>query len=316
MAPKKREKAAIEEEPARPSKSQKKDKGKSGALDVDSTRKARVQKLLSDEIQSLAYPEISQGHGEIDWPAEKGKKTPPSPPKNGSGQKESKENVKYRDYTSPDLTPFEQLICAILLSKPISHQLGLRAIRTLLSSPFSLTTPTKMAEAGFEGRREALWEARTQHKEKTATQLGDLVDGLRKIMDSSDNNEDEEEAAIDLVAVRNEAKQAKSHLEAIEKVRSLLTSNIKGLGPTGVDIFLRQVQKQKGWESLFPFVDARGLKVAIHFGLVEDSSDAEQGAKVLSKLVNKDKVKFVKLLDILIGLDLEKKSDQVLKQVF
>lgn len=167
-----------------------------------------------------------------------------------------------------------------------------------------------MADAGFEGRREALWEARTQHKEKTATQLGDLVDGLRKI-----TGNDDEQAASQLVAVRDEANKAKSHTEALDKVRSLLTSNIKGLGPTGVDIFLRQVQKQKGWEFIFPFIDARGLKVAVRFGLVEDSSDAEQGAKKLSKLVKEDKVKFVKLLDVLIGLDLEKKADEVLKQL-
>jgi hypothetical protein len=290
----------------RESTSPKKDAGDDKGKGVDAT--SIVKKLLSDEIRALAYPDIQSGHGEIDWPAGSGKKQPPSSGsgKAGNGKKEG----KIRNYATPDLSPFEQLVCAVLLSKPISHKLGLRSIQTLLSPPFSLTTPKAMADVGLEGRREALWEARTQHKEKTASQLGDLVDGLRTITGSND-----EESAIKIRAVQKEAEKAASHAEAVEKTRHLLTSNIKGLGPTGVDIFLRQVQRQPGWESIFPFIDDRALKLAARYGLVGEGKDAEEGAKELAKLVDNDSQKMVKLLDVLIGIDLEKKTDETLKEV-
>jgi hypothetical protein len=266
-----------------------------------------VKKLLSDDIGKLAFPDIQLGHGEIDWPAGTARKEPPSA---DAGKTNEDDKGKLRNYATPDLTPFEQLICAILLSKPISHKLGLRSIQTLLSPPYSFTTPRAMADAGSEGRRGALWEARTQHKEKTATQLGDLVDGLRKITGS-----DDEEAAIQLSAVQKEAAKASSHKEAVEATTSLLTKEIKGLGPTGVSIFLRQVQKHPDWKCVFPFIDDRGLKLATHYGLVEDGKDAEEGAKQIAKLVEQDPKKFVKLLDVLIGIDLEKKTEEVLKEI-
>lgn len=36
------------------------------------------------------------------------------------------------------------------LAKPISHRLGLRAIRTLLNEPYSLTTPAMVLDAGTD----------------------------------------------------------------------------------------------------------------------------------------------------------------------
>ena len=45
-----------------------------------------------------------------------------------------------------------------------------------------------MREAGVEGRRKALDQARTQHKQKTAEELGNLVDvGLRFIGDGDED---------------------------------------------------------------------------------------------------------------------------------
>lgn len=309
MAPKRGTKRSSNGKDA-PSKAQKtkaapKDQGKK---DVKKGRPEDiVKKLLSDDIGKLAFPDIQLGHGEIDWPAGTERKEPPSAE---AGKTNGHEKGKLRNYASPDLTPFEQLICAILLSKPISHKLGLRSIQTLLSPPYSFTTPKAMADAGGEGRRGALWEARTQHKEKTATQLGDLVDGLRKITGS-----DDEEAAIQLSAVQKEAAKASSHKEAVEAVHNLLTKEIKGLGPTGVSIFLRQVQKHPDWKCVFPFIDERGLKLAVHYGLVEDGKGAEKGAEDIANLVERDPKRFVKLLDVLVGIDLEKKTEEVLSKM-
>lgn len=332
MAPKRAAKDANSE--AKPPKVAKKENGDSAQkkkpgktedkkIDEDGGKlnpKQLVDRLLSKEMQALAYPTVPQGHGEVDWPAGTGKKPPP---KSGAGKKadakaETKDENdhageadekegKARTYTSPDLTPFEQLVCAALLSKPISHTLGLRAIRTILSPPFSLTSAKKMKEAGFEGRREAMWQARTQHKEKTATQLGDLVEGIYKL-----NGGEDEEKAAQLIAVRDQISKEADHSAAVEKCREMLSSAIKGIGPTGVDIFLRQVQRQAGWDKIFPFIDSRGLELASDIGLVhgEDAKDAERAAKAIAALVKNDKVKFVTVLDVLIGLSLEKKVDQ------
>lgn len=76
-----------------------------------------------------------------------------------------------RTYDSSTFSPFEELACAIILSRPISHALGLRSIRTVFNEPYSFTTPRKIREAGYEGVRKALDEARTQHRQKTAEEL-------------------------------------------------------------------------------------------------------------------------------------------------
>ena len=77
----------------------------------------------------------------------------------------------YRTYSSHEFSPFEELLCACVLSRPISHALGLRSIRTLLNDPHNYTTPKAIIDAGFDQVRGALDEARTQHRQKTAEQL-------------------------------------------------------------------------------------------------------------------------------------------------
>lgn len=83
-----------------------------------------------------------------------------------------------RTYSSSTFSPFEELICAVILSRPISHALGLRSIRTLFNEPHNFTTPKKIREAGFEPVRQALDEARTQHRQKTAEELVLLADAV------------------------------------------------------------------------------------------------------------------------------------------
>ena len=103
-----------------------------------------------------------------------------------------------RSYSSPTFSPFEELASALILSRPISHALGLRSIRTLFNPPYQFTTPKALREAGAEGRRKALDEARTQHRQKTADELGGLADA---VVESIGNGEDD----VELKRVRNEA---------------------------------------------------------------------------------------------------------------
>lgn len=86
--------------------------------------------------------------------------------------------IDLRTYSSLTFTPFEELICAVILSRPISHALGLRSIRTLLNTPYELTTPKRIRSAGFDAVRKALDIARTQHRQKTAEELVLLADAV------------------------------------------------------------------------------------------------------------------------------------------
>ena len=81
-----------------------------------------------------------------------------------------------KTYSTSAFSPFEELVCAVILSRPISHALGLRSIRTIFNDPYNFTSPKALREAGSEGRRKALDEARTQHRQKTAEELGMLAD--------------------------------------------------------------------------------------------------------------------------------------------
>jgi hypothetical protein len=253
--------------------------------------------LLSQEAFDLAFPALPEGHGEIDWDDEKRRKVPPA---EDAGHQADKDQ-KLLTYPDSSLTPFQNLVCALILSKPLSHRLGTRTINTLLNPPFGLRTVDDLDEAGFEGRRKVMWEARTQHKEKTATQLGDLVEGVRAICGDDDLE--------NLEGLRKQLKGLDVRA-AQDKVKDVLTDGIKGVGPTGVGIFLRRVQGQ--WEEVFPYVDDRALAAAREFGLV-DGNGKLGSARDLAKLLNDDQAEFVKLLDVLIGIQLEKKMDEALK---
>lgn len=252
--------------------------------------------LLSPEAFNLANPEIPEGHGEIDWDESDRRKTPPkSNVDEGDDRK-----VEILRYPQSRLTPFQNLVCASILSKPLSHKLGLRTIQTLLNPPFTLRTVKDLDEAGFEGRRKVMWEARTQHKERTASLLGDLCEGVKELC-----GEDEEDLS-ELKGLK-EILSGKETKEAQEEVVARLTK-IKGIGPGVASIFLRRVQAD--WDEVFPYIDDRSLKAARAFGLV----DEQGGAEDLKEKVGGDKEKYVRVVDVLVGLELEKKVDEGLKE--
>ncbi|ORX35424.1 hypothetical protein BD324DRAFT_632777 [Kockovaella imperatae] len=244
----------------------------------------------------MANPEIPEGHGEIDWDPSSQRKTPPD----ADAGKHSSSDDKILRYPQSALTPFQNLVCASILSKPLSHKLGLRTIQTLLNPPFSLRTWKDLDEAGFEGRRKVMWEARTQHKEKTASLLGDLCQGVKDLC-----GEDEKDLS-ELSGVRDQVKDLKDPKEAQDKVVDTLT-DIKGIGPGGAAIFLRRAQID--WQEVFPFADDRSLKAAMQFKLIKEG----EGAKELADTVQGDRKKYVRLVDTLVGLELEKKVDEALK---
>jgi len=166
-------------------------------------------------------------------------------------------------------------------------------------------------EAGYEGRRKIMWEARTQHKEKTAVQLGDLVSGVRDLCGGTTDQEDLSELAGIREKLQGKKKKTTTPEEARNEVEKMLRT-IKGIGPGVVGIFLRRVQAD--WGEVFPFADERGLRAARSFGLVKEG----EGARELMEAVGTDsgdegRRRYVKVLDTLVGLDLEKKVEEGMK---
>lgn len=155
------------------------------------------------------------------------------------------------------------------------------------------------------GTADVVW---MQHKEKTAMQLGDLVAGVRALADGEESGP----AVDDLTALRDKAKSSRkssSPSDSADAIRSLLVDNIKGVGPTGTGIFLRRVQVD--WEEVFPFADEKVLGAAVKLDLIKDG----EGAEELSKVIGGSREEFVRVLDVLLGLELEKKLDEAKSKV-
>ncbi|KAL8785476.1 MAG: hypothetical protein Q9195_008619 [Heterodermia aff. obscurata] len=230
--------------------------------------------------------------------------------------KDETEDLKTRGsdiktYSASTFTPFGELISAVILSRPISHALGLRSIRTTFNDPWNFTTVKAVRDAGSEGRRKALDEARTQHRQKTAEELGLLADAL---VEKLGDNEDD----VGMERVRRE-----SEYDAVKELE-IIKSSVKGLGKTGIDIFRRRIQGV--WHECYPFIDQKTSTSLEKLGLPGDAEDLKQfmdkhweELKVDSfeaKDEEEGKRKaFVRLLERAVGADLEGNIDDVKAQV-
>ena len=226
--------------------------------------------------------------------------------------KEETEDMKTRGpetrtYSTSSFTPIEELVCAVILSRPISHMLGLRSIRTIFNPPYEFSTPKKIREAGNEGCRKALDEARTQHRQKTAEELVLLADAVVTSLGYDDED-------VSLERVREES--GHDH----EKGREMLRKNVKGLGKTGLDIFGRRIQGV--WPTFYPFVDQRTLAAVEKLGLPEsaeklkDLLDENWEQLEVKDIEAKDEEEkkrkaFVRLLERAVGADLEGNIDSI-----
>lgn len=210
-----------------------------------------------------------------------------------------------RTYSSSSFSPFEELVCATVLSRPIGHLLGLRSIRTIFNGPYDLTTPKKIREAGNEGCRAALDKARTQHRQKTAEELVILADAVVNILGSGEDD-------VSLEKVREESGKD------VAKERDMLKKNVKGLGKTGLDIFGRRIQGV--WDEWYPFVDERTLGAIEKLGLPGDAEGLRKlmeehwGKLDIGDVKTKDEKEmkrkaFVRILERAVGADLEGNID-------
>ena len=219
--------------------------------------------------------------------------------------------IDIRTYSTSTFTPFEELVCAVILSRPIGHMLGVRSIRTIFNPPYEFVTPKKIREAGTERCRQALDTARTQHRQKTAEELVLLADAVVNNLGSGDED-------VGLERVREDGGHD------CEKMREMLRKNVKGLGKTGLDIFGRRIQGV--WPSFYPSIDQRTLAAVEKLGM---PGSAEELKIVLDENWEKLEVKdieandeeekkrkaFVRILERAVGADLEGNIDSITSKV-
>lgn len=138
---------------------------------------------------------------------------------------------------------YQLLVLATLLSARISADIAVAAARELFAAGYR--SPKAMVDASWQDRVDALGRGHyKRYDERTATMLGD---GAALLIERWHG---------DLRRLREEADDA--------SVASLLTE-FPGIGPTGADIFLREVQDV--WPSVMPYVDAVMIKGARKVGL-------------------------------------------------
>ncbi|GME23166.1 Endonuclease, partial [Neofusicoccum parvum] len=201
----------------------------------------------------------------------------------------------------------EGRLAAVVLARPVAHALGQRAVRALLNPPRALATPAAVREAGAEGRVEALVEARTLHKEKTAEELGGCAEVVGERWGDDGG----------LEGVREEGGWS------VEGERRVLKEGVKGLGETGLDIFCRRVQWL--WEEVYPFVDGRTKGALEELGLPGEAEELRDllerewdglGVKDIALKDEEEKKRraFVIVLERAVGASLEKKVQEVVDE--
>ncbi|MFF4223637.1 endonuclease [Streptomyces abikoensis] len=154
---------------------------------------------------------------------------------------------------------YRLLVLAMLLSARIRASVAVETARALAGA--GMKDARAMADATWQQRVDALGEGGyRRYDERTSTQLGDGAELLL------------ERYGGDLRRMREEADGD------VDRLRDLLTE-VPGIGPTGADIFLREVQGI--WPEVHPYLDAKTLQGAERLGLPKDS-------RALARLVERD----------------------------
>lgn len=183
----------------------------------------------------------------------------------------SKEFKKTYSMTPPSsFTPFEQLLISLCLAKPLSHALGLRSIRTMLNPPYSLNTAQKAKAAGEKRIWEALEDARTQHRQKTAAQIYQMAETYC-----------DDETMYKLSEEVND--------DGADGVIRHIKETVSGMAQTAAELFCRRIQACDGWgEAVWPFADSRCIDALRELGIKVASGDELQ--ELVERVVDWDKV--------------------------
>ncbi|MAM58560.1 MAG: hypothetical protein CMN25_14625 [Salinicola sp.] len=180
-------------------------------------------------------------------------------------------------------SPLFRLLCySLLTSAPISADLAMRGARAMAAAGW--TTPRKLQASDWASRARVLNEAGyARVDEKTATQLADM------------NAELLDTYAGDLRKLREAAAGSPKALRKRLKA-------FKGIGGTGADIFLREIQT--AWDECYPYADKAALSAADKLGLKADA------AKLADKVSRED---YPRLMAALVRCKLAKDTQGVLE---
>jgi endonuclease III len=176
---------------------------------------------------------------------------------------------------------YELLVLATLLSARISASVAVAAARELFAAGYR--TARAMREASWQDRVDALGRGHyRRYDERTATMLGD---------------------GAELCLSRWHGDLRRLHREAGQDVRALrrLLTEFPGIGPTGADIYLREVQAI--WTDLAPYVDR---KVAAGAKKLDLPASADE----LSRLVGRAEVP--RLASALVRVSIDRKAAEEL----
>lgn len=140
---------------------------------------------------------------------------------------------------------FQLLIICMLASKPIDAAIAMAAGRELFKA--GLRTPKAVLAADRRAMIEAFGRAHyVRYDESSATRLTDMAERVR------------DEYSGDL---RELAKRSRHDVAAAKR----LLTQFKGIGDTGADIYLREVQDV--WTWVRPYFDDRATAAAQQLGL-------------------------------------------------
>lgn len=155
--------------------------------------------------------------------------------------------IRPRDTPQP---LYQLLVLALLLSAPIRAGVAVATARALNEA--GMRNPRRTAEATWQQRVDALGRGGyRRYDESTATRLGDGADLLIRRW-HSDPRRMRAEADGDLTVLRR------------------LIQDMPGIGPTGADIFLREVQDL--WPEVAPYYDTKALRGAERLKLGTDAT--------------------------------------------
>lgn len=165
-------------------------------------------------------------------------------------------------------SPLFRLLCfSLLASARISHEIAMQAAKALAEEGW--TTPKHMQDSTWRQRTDVLnHSGYARYDESTSRMLADTVELLMEEY-GGDLRKLREAAGGDLGELRRRLKEC------------------KGIGDTGADLFLREVQI--AWDEVYPFVDDKAAVEAERSGLPKT-------AKALARYADGRKA-YVRLVD-------------------
>lgn len=155
------------------------------------------------------------------------------------------EELSIRVESNTPAVLFQTLCASLLFSARIGSEAAKSAFVALKHEGW--TTPGKMARSSWEHRAQVLNEAGyARYDNRTASQLGDAAEMVKN-------------------RYKGDLRNLREQAERDPAVEHRLLKQFKGIGDTGADIFLREVQTV--WDENAPYVGSRGVAVAQRLGL-------------------------------------------------